>query len=159
MEIRLTSSVHPLVRPTKSGLLNMLQGVLEISMSLRQPVYFSKFTSGLKNIQQYNVFSKVEFGENSQPDTYVHFQLHRCLIFIFILTTHIHSNSCCLLQSISTHCTLPCITQSCNKRFISSPTDSSPFLKYFFLFFKEFLVGGCVFCVFPSIKENYHLWC
>lgn len=49
-EVRLTSSVHPLVRPTKSGLLNILYGVLEISISLRQPVYFCKFTSGLKKM-------------------------------------------------------------------------------------------------------------
>lgn len=68
MEVRLTSSVHPLVRPTKSGLLNILYGVLEISISLRQPVYFFKFTSGLKK----HGFSKIEFRENTVSQTQTH---------------------------------------------------------------------------------------
>lgn len=88
MEVRLTSSVHPLVRPTKSGLLNILYGVLEISISLRQPVYFFKFTSGLKKTFKSRMYFQKQSLRRTQLDTLTH-ALSDAQMLDFFFNTHV----------------------------------------------------------------------
>lgn len=116
--------MHPLVRPTKSGLLNMLYGVLEISISLRQPVYFFKFTSGLKKIQKYNLFSKPDFSEHTDTCSFL-----RCTdAWFFFLNAHTDKQRHLAFYHLSTHNTL--ITyQRCNRGFIAFV--NRPFFSFF----------------------------